>query len=53
VTGDGRRATGDDRTGALVRTVSVGRNPLSAAVDPVSGHAFIVNGDSNDVTVLR
>ncbi len=52
-TGNGLLAVVDDRTGALVRTVPVGRNPLVATVDPASGHAFIVNGDSNDVTVLR
>ncbi len=52
-TGNGLLAVVDDRTGALVRTIPVGRNPLTAAVDPTSGHAFIVNGDSNDVTVLR
>ncbi len=52
-TGNGLLAVVDDRTGALVRTVPVGRNPLTAAVDPATGRAFVVNGDSNDVTVLR
>lgn len=52
-TGNGLLAVVDDRTGALLRTIPVGRDPSAAAVDPASGHAFIVNGDSNDVTVLR
>jgi len=52
-TGNGLLAVVDDRTGALVRTIPVGRSPRAAAVDPATGHAFIVNTDSNDVTVLR
>ncbi len=42
----------DAQTGALVRTVKVGRRPVATAVDAQTARVFVANGDSNTVSVL-
>ncbi len=42
----------DGRTGAVLRTVPVGHNPMCVAIDSRTGHAFVANQDDNSVTVL-
>ena len=40
-------------TNAVVATVPTGPNPFGAAVDPVTGWAFIVNRGGSDLTAIH
>jgi len=42
----------DTRSGALLRTIRVGRDPRGIAVDERAGHAFVINGADNSISVL-
>jgi len=50
--GDGSVSVVDGTTGTIVRTVTVGRYPVAAAIDGRTGHAFILNEFSNTVSML-
>lgn len=50
VTARGRRVTGS--TGAIVRTVTVGVQPIDAQVDGRTGRAFVLNNGDSSVSVL-
>ena len=43
----------DSRTGALLRSVSVGQKPGAVAIDPQTDRVFVANWDSMSVSVLE
>jgi DNA-binding beta-propeller fold protein YncE len=42
----------DARTGAIRRTITLGRSPRAIALDSRTGRAFVVTGGSNTVAIL-
>jgi YVTN family beta-propeller protein len=52
-TGSGTVSVLDLKTGAVLRTVAVGKRPIEVVIDRVSDRAFVVNRDSNTVSVLN
>jgi DNA-binding beta-propeller fold protein YncE len=42
----------DARTGAVRRTITLGRNPQAIALDTRTRRAFVVTGGSNTVAIL-
>jgi len=42
----------DTRSGALLRTITVGKAPCAIALDPPTGRIFVTNLDSNSVSVI-
>jgi YVTN family beta-propeller protein len=43
----------DGKTGSLVKTLSVGRNPVYVAVNPTDHLVYVVNKGSNSVSVIN
>lgn len=50
--GNGSISVVDGTTGTIVRTITVGRYPVAAAIDGRTGHAFVLNEFSNTVSML-
>jgi YVTN family beta-propeller protein len=43
----------DLKTRTLLRNVAVGKSPIAVVMDKVSDRAFVINRDSNTVSVLN